>query len=406
LLITGLINFTLKISDIQFFMKFKLFAVSLAVATFSTCIIAVNLSPSTGSVKAGNYGYIDKTGKLVIKSQFREVKNFSQGLAAVKIADKWGYTNKTGKLVIKPEFSNARSFSEGLAAVKLDDKWGYVDTTGKMVVTPEFNDTYGFFEELAAIQINSRWGYIDRTGKFVIKPRFGSAYSFSEGLAAVVNDGYELGYIDKTGKQIISIESSAGIIGIERFSQGLAVVETGGGGTCGPVICAYAYIDKTGKKIVEQPFFEAREFSEKLAAVATYSEQYLGRNINGNAIDDWGYINKLGQLVIKPKFNEANSFSEGLAAVNIGKKSIYSYKAGDTSITEISGKWGYIDGTGKQVISPQFDLANSFAEGLAAVKIKNKCGYINKIGKVVVKRKFATCAEFSEGLAAVKTFGQ
>lgn len=393
-------------------MKFKLVAVLLAVATFSTCIIAFNLSPSIGSVKAGNYGYIDKTGKLVIKSQFSEVKNFSQGLAAVKIADKWGYTNKTGKLVIEPEFNDARSFSEGLAAVKLDDKWGYIDTTGKMVVTQEFNDTYGFFEELAAVEINSRWGYIDRTGKFVIKPQFGSVYSFSEGLAAVVNDGYELGYIDKTGKQIISIESNAGIIGIEGFSQGVALVETGGGGTCGPVICAYGYIDKTGKIIVEQPFFAAREFSEELAAVATYSkhygssEQYGGRNVNGNAIDDWGYINKLGRLVIKPIFSDANSFSQGLAAVNIGKKSIYSYKGGDTSITEISGKWGYIDGTGKQVISPQFDLANSFSERLAAVKIKNKCGYINKIGKVVVKRKFATCAEFSEGLAAVQTFGQ
>ena len=127
-------------------MKFKLFAASLAVATFPTWIIALNLSPSTGSIKAGNYGYIDKTGKLVIKSQFSEVKNFSQGLAAVKIADKWGYINKTGKLVIEPDFSDARSFSEGLAAVKLDDKWGYIDKTGKMVVIQEFNDTDGFFE--------------------------------------------------------------------------------------------------------------------------------------------------------------------------------------------------------------------------------------------------------------------
>nr|MBA2747262.1 WG repeat-containing protein [Tatlockia sp.] len=64
------------------------------------------------------------------------------------------------------------------------------------------------------------------------------------------------------------------------------------------------------------------------------------------------------------------------------------------------------DRTGKQVISPQFDLANSFSEGLAAVKIKDKCGYINKIGKVVVKRRFSACEDFAEGLAAVKTFGQ
>ena len=75
-------------------MKLKPVAFLLATITFLTCIITFNLLPFIGSVKAGNYGYIDKTGKLVIKSQFSELKNFSQEIAAVKIADKWGYTNQ------------------------------------------------------------------------------------------------------------------------------------------------------------------------------------------------------------------------------------------------------------------------------------------------------------------------
>lgn len=78
-------------------------------------------------------------------------------------------------------------------------------------------------------------------------------------------------------------------------------------------------------------------------------------------------------------------------------------ESGETFRKDIAGKWGYIDGTGKQVISPQFDLANSFSEGLAAVKVKNKCGYINKIGKVVVQPQFSSCEDFAEGLAAVET---
>ena len=63
-------------------MKLNLYAVLLATITFLTCIVPLNLLPSTGSVKAGNYGYINKTAKLVIESQFRDVKNFSQGLAS------------------------------------------------------------------------------------------------------------------------------------------------------------------------------------------------------------------------------------------------------------------------------------------------------------------------------------
>lgn len=52
---------------------------------------------------------------------------------------------------------------------------------------------------------------------------------------------------------------------------------------------------------------------------------------------------------ISPKYEDARSFSEGLAAVKQG------------------GKWGYIDTDGKTVISFQYDMAQRFSEGLAVV---------------------------------------
>jgi hypothetical protein len=51
----------------------------------------------------GKWGYIDRTGKFIIRPQFDEALNmeFSNGLARVKIDGKWGYINKTGKFVWK-----------------------------------------------------------------------------------------------------------------------------------------------------------------------------------------------------------------------------------------------------------------------------------------------------------------
>lgn len=46
---------------------------------------------------------------------------------------KWGYIDKTGKMVIKPQFNCARSFSEGLARVWIDGKMGYINKTGKYI---------------------------------------------------------------------------------------------------------------------------------------------------------------------------------------------------------------------------------------------------------------------------------
>lgn len=66
---------------------------------------------------------------------------------------------------------------------------------------------------------------------------------------------------------------------------------------------------------------------------------------------------------IQPQFDDAGNFVEGLAPVRTG--------------STFSGKWGYIDKTGKYVIKPEFDEANDFADGLAAVRIGEKWGYIS-----------------------------
>src|SRR5689334_12602333 len=66
-----------------------------------------------------------------------------------------------------------------------------------------------------------------------------------------------------------------------------------------------------------------------------------------------GYVDKSGNRVINPQFERAEPFSSGFAAVRLGK-------------------WGYIDNSGKFAINPQFDRATSFSEGLAAVEIANR----------------------------------
>ena len=63
----------------------------------------------------------------------------SEGLSAVMFdTGKWGYIDKTGKIVIHPQFSQAGTFSEGLATVAIENgtKKNYVmiDKKGKIVI--------------------------------------------------------------------------------------------------------------------------------------------------------------------------------------------------------------------------------------------------------------------------------
>ncbi len=91
-------------------------------------------------------------------------------LFPIKQNDKYGYIDKTGKIVIKPKFDNVWIFSEGLASVEIDLKYGYIDKTGKIVIKPKFDNAYIFSEGLACVEIDDKEGYINKTGNYVWKP--------------------------------------------------------------------------------------------------------------------------------------------------------------------------------------------------------------------------------------------
>jgi hypothetical protein len=90
------------------------------------------------------------------------------------------------------------------------------------------------------------------------------------------------------------------------------------------------------------------------------------------------------RLLIPP----ASRFSEGLASVRI--------------VTPDTHRVGYIDPSGRVVIQPQFDYADDFSEGLAAVTIGTKSGYIDKTGRLVIQPLFTSASAFSDGLAQVR----
>ncbi len=107
-------------------------------------------------IEDGKWGFIDKTGKIVIKPKFDNAKLFSEGLAAILIVDKWGYIDRMGKIVFKPKFDEGRNFSEGMACVKIAGKWGYINKTGRIIIKPQFEDDGFFNEGLACMKFNDK----------------------------------------------------------------------------------------------------------------------------------------------------------------------------------------------------------------------------------------------------------
>ena len=54
--------------------------------------------------------------------------------------DTWGYVGKDGEWGLVPEWRQVRPFSEGRAAVETEDGWGVIDASGDYVVAPGARD--------------------------------------------------------------------------------------------------------------------------------------------------------------------------------------------------------------------------------------------------------------------------
>ena len=68
-----------------------------------------------------------------------------------------------------------------------------------------------------------------------------------------------------------------------------------------------------------------------------------------------------------------------------------------------SGKWGFINENGKEMIKPAHDDVSMFSEGLCVVINGGKAGYINKAGKIILPLKFSDAESFHNRTAVVKT---
>lgn len=255
---------------------------------------------------------------------------------------KWGYVDAAGKVVVPYKYYGAEEFSEGMARVSL------------YAVRRGYNPD-GKKDEL--------FGFIDSTGHLAVPCIYEDAYAFAEGLALVRwrddRNYTHFAYIDKIGK--VAIHLGTEYSDACPFTEGLAGVKQND---------RWGYIDKAGKLVIPCEYegvygnYSPYAFSNGLAPVRRYGE--------------WGYVDKTGNY-----YDFVGDFSEGLAVVR-------------------SGKLGYIDTLGKQVIPCRFNGAAPFSEGLAAVKLNGKWGYIDREGKEVIPLVYAEAKKFSKGLAEVR----
>ena len=152
------------------------------------------------------WGYIDTSGKEVIKTQFDCAYYFGTELAPVKMGDKFGIINKTGKLVFEAKYDYVTEFVNGKASIWKGNNYSYITSEGEIVSGKvKNNENINFIDGIALIKIVNndvheyRYGYIKEDGSWLVKPELEYGSEFSNGEAYFYKDN-KLGYVDTKGK--------------------------------------------------------------------------------------------------------------------------------------------------------------------------------------------------------------
>ena len=243
--------------------------------------------------KDGKKGFIDKTGKWTERQESRysvdrSYSKFSDGLAPVKSNDLWGYVDKTGKIVIEPQFKpDPQSFDHGVCVVKVEgNKYGIIDKTGKWIVEAKYPSIGYFCEDVVCVATpEGKVGFMDRAGKWVIEPKFdlrignksGALSRFEEGIASVLSNG-KFGIIDKTGNWVVEPQFEEQAF----FYDGYSTIEKNG---------KKGVIDKKGNWVIQPKYCGGYNYSAA-------KNQFVVYNCNDNRITGKGVVDITDKVII------------------------------------------------------------------------------------------------------------
>lgn len=389
-----------------------------------------NFSEDLAQIKIkGKYGYIDRSGKLVIPVLYSIAHEFSEGLAMVAFENKkYGFIDKSGKIIIpfKYDTNYSYEFSNQFICLSKGSKKGIIDTKGTELIAFNYDDISISSSGTFIVEIGKKYGLIDNIGKEILSIEYDYVGYFNDGLSKVNKDG-KYGFIDKAGKLIIALKYDDAT----SFSGGIVKVSLDN---------KYGLIDKTGKEIINIKYDDIGVFKGDLCPIklnckwgifnnkeeqisdfkfdkiiTSYSPFFMvgikDEDINRRVQLLWDIVTGDGKEIITRHYLGIGDLAEDLIRVEFGKGGFESHRDGCIlSILQVPGKWGFINASGEEVIAPQYNYAKDFSEGFAAVGvIENDImhwGFINKKNEVVIPMLYDRVQNFKNGLSMVELNGK
>ena len=345
------------------------------------------------------YGFMDYSGEIIIHAEYEQLSFFKEGLALAMKNGLYGYIDKSNKVIIPFHYSAGTDFENGRAVIEIEGKKGMIDRSGNLVFQTVFNELGQISEGLSYGLKDSLFGYFDKNGNIRIPEKFEDAFDFNNGIAKVQQEGNQA-YIDQFGTFVVP----PGYKEISFLNDSLLIFEDDN---------LVGLMKRNCEVVIPAKYQEIGQLSNNRAL-------FVENDLIG-FIDGAGKIVILATFETYPNYLKRAQFGSNLAVVsqegkfgvinNIGKTvvPIISNEIGElnslTAFTKGSG-WGFMDLSGKTIIQPEFDYAESFKDGTAIVEKLTLQGVIDSKGKILIPIAYTSINRLTKDLFLVSNGAQ
>lgn len=354
-------------------------------------------------------GYIDINGDYTISPKFNEVKEFSEGLAAVRDNDSllWGFIDKSGNYVINPQYEEVNKFYNGAAIVKPNlTHCGLINAKGEYLIEPIYREVSYYKDGYALVQWKDEttdrmiYHFVDEKGNLVFED-YDEAYLFDNGYACVRKRYMPFTRLTKNGEcQDFNIDAE--VWGIESLIYGEY-----------SELNEYVELqDKTvfstadGGKFV---FYEEEIISPFFDELSGYSNGlYLAGDVDystGSRIVKYGFMDESFNWVIEPAYKSCGFFSGDYTwAVED-----LTYEEQVTLGDDVYACWYIIDKSGNRIMDGSYKNHNNIQIRMSDMDVVNmlslpipacdmstmKCGFVDRTYNVVIPFEYENISGYS-----------
>ena len=305
-------------------------------------------------VKDGKIGLVDSTGKKIIDPQYKEIRGLGEdyklGYIVVTEDNQYGVVDCNNQIVLEPKYQDIKNMTEnGEYIVKENNAWEVVQRNGEV----KFADGLQGMQDILGIKngniiikdANNKVGVVNESGERILDNVYDDVkFAFTDRYIILQNGKY--GVAEKGNNILLNptyttmnyintadiIEASEDGITSNLLNSNLETKLTG--------IVTQINIDRGYIKIRqdnEEKYYNFRFEERKEQDINTSNTLFLSKQN-----DKYGYVDKNGKVLVDYQYDDAKEQNAyGFAAV------------------QKDGKWGAINGSGEEVVSPQYDFSDN-----------------------------------------------